>query len=175
MARKGVVVLVKGVEYNSASDAARALAKGGMTSSSEIAKVINEAAKKDVISAQTVAAALDKNGKVAARHMAYRALHLAKTGNYSANMISERVEISKAALNEILKEAGIEHLPTKEDIEKRQKEEAAKKPAKEKPAKKSKKAKKVKKDKEPEAAPVDNTVTETPEPVAVTSTEEVPA
>ncbi len=173
MARKGVVVLVKGVEYNSASDAARALAKGGMTSSSEIAKVINEAAKKDVISAQTVAAALDKNGKVAARHMAYRALHLAKTGNYSANMISERVEISKAALNEILKEAGIEHLPTKEDIEKRQKEEAAKKPAK--PAKKSKKAKKVKKDKEPESAPVENTVTDTPAPAAVNSTEEVPA
>ena len=173
MARKGVVVLVKGVEYNSASDAARALAKGGMTSSSEIAKVINEAAKKDVISAQTVAAALDKNGKVKARHMAYRALHLAKTGNYSANMISERVEISKAVLNEILKEAGIEHLPTKEDIEKRQKEEAAKKPAK--PAKKAKKAKKVKKDKEPESAPVDNAVSETPAPATVTSTEEVTA
>lgn len=150
MARTGIAVKVNGVEYTSASNAARALAADGATSSTEIAKKINEAAGKPVITPQTVAAALDKNGKVAARHANYKAIHLAKTGKYTANQISERAEVSRSVLNKLLAEMNLK-CPTKEELEAKAKaaaaEKAAKAPAKKAPAKKTpaKKVKKVKK------------------------------
>jgi predicted DNA-binding protein (UPF0251 family) len=179
MARTGIAVTVNGTEYKSASDAARALSTGGMESSTAIAKTINEAAGKPVISPQTVVAALDKNGKVKARHANYQALRLASTGKYTVNQISERAEISRGVLAKLLEGAKIT-CPTRDELNAKAKAETEEKAAKlaavkaAKPAKvkkekapaKSKKAKKVAVVAEPQPEAADHQGTESGNPTS---------
>lgn len=111
-----------GVEYTSRSAAARKLLKtkdadGKPLTCSAVAKIVG-------MSAQTVYTQTDEGiAKVTGRRMGYRAVHLAKTGNYTAQMVCDRVKIDRAILNKLLIKNSIT-CPNAKDLAQREKSKA---------------------------------------------------
>ena len=89
-------VVIEGTEYGSRSEAARALiAKGGFTTS-QIAKMVG-------MTPQTVYVQTPEGmEKVKIRKAKYKTIAMATTGQYTENMISEKLGVEKALISKIV-------------------------------------------------------------------------
>jgi len=107
--RSRVAVTIDGVDYNSRTDAAKALVAAG--------KSVSEAAKMAGCTTATVYSVTKGAAGVANRRAKYRILSLAKTGKKTASEIATRVGVSTPKVVSLLKKSGLV-VPTKEALAK---------------------------------------------------------
>lgn len=107
--RSRVAVTIDGVDYESRSDAAKALVAAG--------KSLPETAKMTGMSYQTVYTVTKGKGKYIVRRLHYRIVQLGRGGNKTAVEIAKKVGVSTGKVIAILEKAGVSLL-TKEQVAK---------------------------------------------------------